>query len=474
MRRTFRSAAGLITILSLAMLVACGAPSGAPNASKPSVKFSLTTGATVSALETIRVTVTDNEHNVKSIKVVLVDLENTEISTLADVVFDVLKASATVDFALDNHVAASLESGASYRLLATATNGANRVGTLQIGIVFADSPPGDGPSEPGTPTDPDTGLPPLAAFWELPHMGSTLVGTVNLQALLPGNETITAVRFELLSEGDRTLLTGIVNDGSGRYSSTLDTTLYGGGDYVLQATFIASTGAVGIAARPITIAPQLPKVRFLAPSPTPNQRLAGIVRYQLAIEAPRGFESLAVDLVQGEAVTEMARYEGLSDVATVSGAFVTLDIEPGSYDVVATITDALNNEASYTIPVELLPIFTMTTPEDGAGVGLSNQKQLVAVTVGITGAVRSDLDITSAAFFVNGVLNATGVVVDEGADNFLVLYMWDTDEPGPGHDPAVNGDRHLTFLLNYEYEDADGVPQTGSLFTPPILVDYQP
>ncbi len=49
------------------------------------------------------------------------------------------------------------------------------------------------------------------------------------------------------------------------------------------------------------------------------------------------------------------------------------------------------------------------------------------------------------------------------ADGVLVLH----------HDTTVDGDRHLTFLVHYQYEDAAGTQQTGSVFTPPILVDYR-
>lgn len=484
MRRTFRSLVLFTTVVSLALLVACGGPTGSPDASKPSVRFSISTGATINSSEPIRVTATDNDRGVKSVKVVISDLGGSEIGTLANVTFEDLDSNVTVDATLDSDVAAKLELGESYRLHATATNGANRVGTVQIGVKFGDSAPGggtdgpgegpNGPSVPGDPADPDSGLPPLTVFWELPHMGSTLAGIVPLQAALLGDETVTSVRFELLSDDDRTLIAGLVDEGDGRYSGSLDTTLYPGGPYVLQATFTSSTGAVAVAARSISISDQLPKVKFLAPSPTPNQRLAGMVRYQLAIEAPRGFQSLVVDLVQEESATEMGRYEGLSDGDTVADAFVTLEIEPGAYELTATITDVRNNELSYAIPIELLPVFTMTTPENGDRVGNPNVNRLVAVTVGITGAVRSDLEITSADFYVNGISHADGLLVDESADNFLVLYMWDTNVDGPGHDSTVNGDRHLTFLVHYQYEDSEGATQTGAVFAPPIVVTYEP
>ena len=215
-------------------------------------------------------------------------------------------------------------------------------------------------------------------------------------------------------------------------------------------------------------------------SPTPNKRLAGVVNVEVDLEALQGIERAEL-FVDGEGDAGSVRVGLLVtdlDAAPVvrdqlSASISTVDFETGIYGLRIRLEDRAGDVIEEMLLVEFLTPFMITHPTEGEGVGLGTDRQIVAVTIGVNGTILDDYDVTSIDLYINGALYATDIPVDaDPTSTRLIVYPWDTTDPGLGGHPVdAPGDRVLTARVYFE----DPATSTArNEFTPGVIVDYQP
>ena len=213
-------------------------------------------------------------------------------------------------------------------------------------------------------------------------------------------------------------------------------------------------------------------------SPTPNKRLAGFVSIEVDLEASQGIQraELFVDGDGGAGSVRVARMVTDPDAAPVvrdllSASISTVDFETGIYGLRILLEDRAGDVIEEMLTVEFLTPFLITHPTDGEGVGGS--RQIVAVTIGVNGTILDDYDVTSVDLYINGSLYAASIPVDDDPTSTrLIVYPWDTTDPGLGGHPIdAPGDRVLTARVYFE----DPATSTArNEFTPGVIVNYQP
>ncbi len=215
-------------------------------------------------------------------------------------------------------------------------------------------------------------------------------------------------------------------------------------------------------------------------SPTPNKRTAGLVNVELDLEAELGIKraELFVDGDEDSGSVRVARWDDDPDADPVeremlSVSFSTLDYETGAYSLRVRLEDRAGNVLEQMLAIEFLTPFLITNPIDEDGVGIGNDRQIVAITIGVNGTILDDYDVTSVDIYINGTLYAAGIPVDDDATSTrLIVYPWDTDEPGlGGHPTTLTGDRAITARVYF----VD--PATEALrneFTPGVIVNFLP
>ena len=211
-------------------------------------------------------------------------------------------------------------------------------------------------------------------------------------------------------------------------------------------------------------------------SPTPNKRLAGFVNVEVDLEADEGIRRAEL-FVDGEGGSvRVARWDMDPEVApvvreTLSAFVSTVDFETGVYGLRIVLEDRAGNVIEEMLVVEFLTPFLITHPTDGEGVG--GARRIVAVTIGVNGTILDDYDVTTVDLYINGSLYAAGIPVDDDATSTrLIVYPWDTTDPGLGGHPVdAPGDRVLTARVYFVDPATDTLRNE---FTPGVIVDYQP
>ncbi len=211
-------------------------------------------------------------------------------------------------------------------------------------------------------------------------------------------------------------------------------------------------------------------------SPTPNKRLAGLVSVELDVEAEEGIRRAEL-FVDGEGGAVRAARWDMDPAAapvlreTLSASISTVDFETGEYALRVVLEDRAGNIVEQMLVVEFLTPFLITHPTDGESVGAG--RQIVAVTIGVNGTILDDYDVTSIDLYINGSRYAAGIPVDDDATSTrLIVYPWDTTDPGLGGHPVdASGDRALTARVYFVDPVTDTVRNE---FTPGVIVDYQP
>jgi len=216
-------------------------------------------------------------------------------------------------------------------------------------------------------------------------------------------------------------------------------------------------------------------------SPTPNQRTAGLVTIEVDLEAEEGIKraEVYVDGDGGSGSVRVARWDDDPTAAPVtrealSASVSTFDFENGVYTLRVVLEDRTGNVIEHMLGVEFLTPFLITNPTDGDSVGKGSPlRQIVAVTIGVNGTIMDDYDVTSVDVYINGTLYAAAIPVDDDATSTrLIVYPWDTDDPGlGGHPTNLTGDRVITARV-YFIDPATNVVRNE--FTPGVIVDFQP
>ena len=323
--------------------------------------------------------------------------------------------------------------------------------------------------------------------WVSPAPGSSVPGVIELTGRATATAGLDTVSFIIENESGAVPVAA-VDAGGGLFTYTWIASDWPAGDYTI--TF-AARDAEGVS-RDVKVklvvqnSPDgAPSLAFRAPSPTPGQRVAGFVSFEVAFDAPRGFASAEVLLVAADLGANQVPFtlEVVEGMGVLRGRFLSLELEEGEYILVATVVDATGDSAIAELVFEIRAPYVITNPVDEQQVGLGAvpfARQIVAIAVGVNGTVRdrenlSDLTVTSADVFINGEFLANAVVDDSASDNRIVIYGWDTAVDVVGvHDAAASGDRVITVRIQYSYVDDQGETVNGSRFTPGVLVDFQP
>ena len=215
-------------------------------------------------------------------------------------------------------------------------------------------------------------------------------------------------------------------------------------------------------------------------SPTPTKRLAGLVTVEIDLEASAGIQraELFVDGPDETGSVRVARMVKSPSAAPVArdqlrASISTLDFETGLYGLRVRLEDRAGGVIEEALVVEFLTPFMITHPTDGEGVGLGNGRHIVAVAIGVNGTILDDYDVTSVDVYINGTLYAAGIPVDDDATSTrLIVYPWDTDEPGlGGHSTTFTGDRVITARVYFVDPATD---ELRNEFTPGVLVSFLP
>jgi len=440
------------------LLTACAA---LLDATPPDVSLSVRTNDIVKVGDTITVTALDGQSGIASIAVDF-DGANLLLQTIPEGERD--QQAVTFDVTVER----DLVLGEVYLLEVEVVNGVGLRRELTVPLVAGAAGDVAAPVAAGP-----------VVQWVSPAPGSSVPGVIELTGRATATAGLDTVRFIIENESGAVPVTA-VDAGGGLFTYTWIASDWPAGDYTI--TF-AARDAEGIS-RDVkvklvveNVLDGAPSLAFVAPSPTPGQRVAGFVSFGVAFDAPRGFASAEVLLAADGLGGNLVPIEVDEGAGVLTGRFLTLELEEGEYTLTATVVDATGDSATAELTFEVKPPYAITNPvdEQQVGLGAALPRQVVAIAVGVNGTVRDDLTVTGATVYLNGLLLASAVVDDTASDNRIVVYGWDTAVDVVGvHDAAASGDRIITVLVEYSYLDDEGATVAGSRFTPGVLVDFQP
>uniref|UniRef100_UPI001FAA7C13 Ig-like domain-containing protein n=1 Tax=Thermus neutrinimicus TaxID=2908149 RepID=UPI001FAA7C13 len=200
-------------------------------------------------------------------------------------------------------------------------------------------------------------------------------------------------------------------------------------------------------------------------SPGANQKLAGFVTLRAEVRVIRVINR--VDFYFGPDGNSWTKIPG---TPTVSGNVYSLEwdilrVTPGSYLLKVVVEDVGGGVAEAIVPVEIASVFVITTPADGDAVGPGAGREIVTVTVGVNGTLPPGVTINQVDVYINGQLAGTATQQIAADGSQVYVYVWDTSQPVPGHDPAKSGDRVITARVYYT---------GGETFTNGVRLNYQP
>jgi len=304
--------------------------------------------------------------------------------------------------------------------------------------------------------------------WVKPADGAVLSGVVTLEVSARDNVAVQRVAFYA---GENLL--GEDTDGSDGYTLDWDTTGYPDGAVKLEARAYDAAGNVGSAAITVTFAndPHIQWLKVGESNPAQNLRIAGLVKLEAEVDAPRGVEKVEFLLRGGAGEVKVA--DGVEDSGVYKGEFKTDRIGAGPYELVAKVTDRGGYTAESTLSVEVVDPFVITNPQDGDEVGPGANRTIVSVTVGLNGTLLGELgEIDRVEIYLNGKFIAEANKI-ESSNDVAYIYAWDTSvdipDPDPAnppiHDAQKGGDRILTAKI---------YTTNGEYLTPGVQVNFRP
>lgn len=423
----------------------------------PEVAISVRASDVVRSGDSVRVSVRDAESGIASVSI---DFDG------ANLLFETFEADARPQqaVAFDVTIGKQLVLGETYRLDVTVVNGFGLTTERTVALVAAAADEAAAPVQTG---------PQLR--WIAPAPGSPVPGVVELSARVVSTGTVASATFSIANEAG-SVDVDAVDAGGGVYTYSWSARDFPAGDYVVTFAVRDADGAMGEVQVKLIVAqgPDAgPSVVFVAPSPTPGQRVAGLIDIGVAFDAPRGFASASLELVAEGLGGNSVDFTPDEAEGRLSARFNTLRVEPGDYALVATVRDETGDAATATLSFTVLSPFVITNPLEGSSVGLGEDRQRVSIVVGANGTIDDFVTITSADVFIDGEPLGTASIQDSG-DNQIAVYSWDTVVTVVGvHDADASGDRVITVEVSYSYDAGDGVV-SSSRFTPGVLVDFQP
>jgi len=441
----------------LLIVIALAGCASIVDSSPPEIAVSVRDADVIRTGDTITVSVVDAQSGIAT---VAVDFDGANL--LLETVASADRSRDALTFSVP--ISKALVVGETYRLDVKVVNGFGLRSERSITLVAAAADEAAAPVQTGP-----------SVSWLSPAPGSTVPGVVELTARASSAVGIAAATFAIANDGGA-VIADATAVGGGVYAFSWNARDYPAGEYVVTFSARDADGVTRDVQVKLIVgqSPDAdPSLAFVAPSPAPGQRIAGLIDVGVAFDAPRGFGSVSLAL----AVDGLGSNSVAIEVDEVAGSFTarlnTLRLEPGDYTLLATVRDETGATATSTLGFTVLTPFGITSPSEGTSVGDGVDRQRVSIVVGANGTIDDFVQLTSAVIFVDGAELGTATIRSAG-DNQIAVYSWDTAvSVASVHDAAASGDRIITVLVGYTYDDGEG-PVSSSRFTPGVLLNFQP